>query len=87
MLSQTVMRKVLRRLQLRHTLVQNGAEAVEAFKRGACRVCRVLLPLLVIRQEAFVQARCVLADSVCTCQRAAEDFSLVLMDLHMPVRP
>ncbi len=34
-LSQMVMRKVLRHLSLRHTLVANGAEAVEAYKRGA----------------------------------------------------
>ena len=34
MLSQTVMRKVLNRLALRHTIVSDGAAAVEAYKHG-----------------------------------------------------
>jgi hypothetical protein len=36
-LSQAVMRKVLSRLGLRFTLVGDGAAAVEAYRRGACR--------------------------------------------------
>ena len=40
-LSQAVMRKVLGRMGLRHTIVANGATAVEAYRAGACCVLLV----------------------------------------------
>ena len=42
LLSQTVMRKVLGRLQLQHTIVGDGAAAVEAFKKGALLCTRAV---------------------------------------------
>jgi two-component system sensor histidine kinase EvgS len=46
-LSQAVMRKVLSRLGLRHTLVGDGAAAVEAYRRGAqLLLCACIAPPL-----------------------------------------
>jgi hypothetical protein len=66
-LSQAVMRKVLSRLGLRHTLVGDGAAAVEAYRRGA----QLLL------------SACVAPPLTLSLLTLADTYDLVLMDLHM----
>jgi CheY-like chemotaxis protein len=68
LLSQAVMRKVLQRLGLRFTLVENGAAAVEAYRNGAC--CAVAS----VASVPFPHASC--------SAHAAEVYNIVLMDLQ-----
>jgi CheY-like chemotaxis protein len=68
LLSQAVMRKVLQRLGLRFTLVENGAAAVEAYRNGACCV------LASVASVPFSHASC--------SAHAADVYNIVLMDLQ-----